>query len=174
MHFIRVSGPQGTTTTGKCIIKFKRGAFQAGLPVLPLLFRCSFTPWHGVDPSFTCAPSLPLHALGLCSQLYNVMEVQELPVYVPSKEEVKGESTDALSATLLDALLDALSATLLDALLDALSATLLDALSATLLDALLDALSAPSSMLSLLPSSMLSPLPSSYPQPRMHCRSLVC
>lgn len=78
--------PEGTTTTGRCLISFKRGAFVPGRPVLPLLFHHSFDERWGFDPSNTCT-SLKTHALGMCCQLYNRLTVTELPVYSPSPDE---------------------------------------------------------------------------------------
>ena len=60
--------PEGTTTTGKILMKFHTGAFISGVPVQPLVARLPFSQRFGHDPSFTCY-KLPWHALGLLSQV---------------------------------------------------------------------------------------------------------
>ena len=60
-----------------------------GRPVLPLLFHHKFDERYGFDPSNTNT-SLVTHALGMCCQLYNRLSVTELPVYVPTAEEIAG------------------------------------------------------------------------------------
>ncbi|KAK2841922.1 hypothetical protein Q5P01_012122 [Channa striata] len=77
--------PEGTTTNGSALIKFKPGAFLSGVPVQPVLLqypnnldtvRWSYkgTTWSEVLWHTT-------------SQLYTNMTVEFLPVYYPSQEE---------------------------------------------------------------------------------------
>ncbi|XP_043100178.1 lysophospholipid acyltransferase LPCAT4 [Puntigrus tetrazona] len=76
--------PEGTTTNGRALIKFKPGAFLAGVPVQPVLLRYPGEPdtvrwtWKGLTW---------LAALWHTSQIYTSVTVEFLPVYVPSQEE---------------------------------------------------------------------------------------
>uniref|UniRef100_A0A3B5LE97 Lysophosphatidylcholine acyltransferase 4 n=1 Tax=Xiphophorus couchianus TaxID=32473 RepID=A0A3B5LE97_9TELE len=70
--------PEGTTTNGRALIKFKPGAFLAGVPVQPVLLRY---------------PNKVVSALWhTASQFYTNMTVEYLPVYNPSEEEKKDPS----------------------------------------------------------------------------------
>uniref|UniRef100_A0A4W4EJD9 EF-hand domain-containing protein n=1 Tax=Electrophorus electricus TaxID=8005 RepID=A0A4W4EJD9_ELEEL len=76
--------PEGTTTNGQALIKFKPGAFLAGVPVQPVLLRypnrdtVRWT-WKGISW---------LQCLWYtASQLYSNVTVEFLPVYMPSLEE---------------------------------------------------------------------------------------
>ncbi|XP_075242943.1 lysophosphatidylcholine acyltransferase 1-like [Convolutriloba macropyga] len=77
--------PEGTTTNRKCLISFKTGAFQPGVPVQPVVvkwpnhFDC--VTWAFVGPSV-----YKLIWLQLC-QITTFVQVQYLPVYTPSDEE---------------------------------------------------------------------------------------
>jgi lysophosphatidylcholine acyltransferase/lyso-PAF acetyltransferase len=77
--------PEGTTTNGTSIVKFRSGAFVAGVPVVPTVFKY---PFKFFDPAFSSV-SLKWHLLGTMSQLINFMEVEYMPVYYPSEEEKK-------------------------------------------------------------------------------------
>lgn len=55
--------PEGTLSHGRCVLSFKRGAFVAGVPVVPFVLRYKLTPhnpawtiikpfWHVVSPSY--------------------------------------------------------------------------------------------------------------------------
>ncbi|XP_043101061.1 lysophospholipid acyltransferase LPCAT4-like [Puntigrus tetrazona] len=77
--------PEGTTTNGRALIKFKPGAFLAGVPVQPVLLRYPGEPdtvrwtWKGLTW---------LGALWhTSSQIYTSVTVEFLPVYAPSQEE---------------------------------------------------------------------------------------
>ncbi|MBN3308604.1 LPCT4 acyltransferase, partial [Amia calva] len=77
--------PEGTTTNGKALIKFKTGAFVAGVPVQPVLLHYPNTldtvrwTWKGISW---------IQALWYTtSQLYTNVTVEFLPVYTPSQEE---------------------------------------------------------------------------------------
>eukprot|EP00794_Sanderia_malayensis_P007140 gene7140-7945_t len=77
--------PEGTCTNGKCLITFKLGAFYAGVPVQPVIFRylsttdCVTWTWIG--------PSTLKQMFKLMCQLNNNMEVEILPVYQPNEKE---------------------------------------------------------------------------------------
>ncbi|XP_062864990.1 lysophospholipid acyltransferase LPCAT4 isoform X2 [Trichomycterus rosablanca] len=77
--------PEGTTTNGRALIKFKPGAFLAGVPVQPVLLhypnRTDTVRWTWRGASW-------LDCLWYTSsQLYSNVTVEFLPVYTPSEEE---------------------------------------------------------------------------------------
>ncbi|XP_054608638.1 lysophospholipid acyltransferase LPCAT4 isoform X2 [Dunckerocampus dactyliophorus] len=77
--------PEGTTTNGSVLIKFKPGAFLSGVPVQPVLLRYP-NKLNTVRWSYT--GTTWLEALWhTSSQLYTNMTVEFLPVYTPSQEE---------------------------------------------------------------------------------------
>nr|XP_023692195.1 lysophospholipid acyltransferase LPCAT4 [Paramormyrops kingsleyae] len=77
--------PEGTTTNGQALIKFKLGAFMAGVPVQPVLLsypnklNTVCWTWKGTDWM-----EVVWHT---ASQLYTNITVEYLPVYTPSQEE---------------------------------------------------------------------------------------
>nr|XP_039266199.1 lysophosphatidylcholine acyltransferase 2-like isoform X2 [Styela clava] len=78
--------PEGTCTNGKALITFKAGAFIPGVPVQPVLIRYpnyldTFT-WTMNGPG-----GLTLLWYSLC-QFYIRFQVEFLPVYTPSDEEI--------------------------------------------------------------------------------------
>ncbi|XP_041738664.1 lysophospholipid acyltransferase LPCAT4 [Coregonus clupeaformis] len=77
--------PEGTTTNGTILIKFKPGAFLAGVPVQPVLLhypnKLDTVRW--THKGTTWVETL-WHT---CSQLYTNVTVEYLPVYTPSQEE---------------------------------------------------------------------------------------
>ncbi|XP_023202128.1 lysophospholipid acyltransferase LPCAT4 [Xiphophorus maculatus] len=82
--------PEGTTTNGRALIKFKPGAFLAGVPVQPVLLRypnkVDTVRWTYKGASWTEA------LWHTASQFYTNMTVEYLPVYNPSEEEKKDPS----------------------------------------------------------------------------------
>ncbi|XP_051981660.1 lysophospholipid acyltransferase LPCAT4-like [Xyrauchen texanus] len=97
--------PEGTTTNGRALIKFKPGAFLAGVPIQPVLLHYPNKPdtvrwtWKGI----TWFEAL-WHTT---SQLYTSVTVEFLPVYTPSPEEQENpdlyaENVQKLMATALD------------------------------------------------------------------------
>ncbi|KAL6118363.1 lpcat4 [Pungitius sinensis] len=79
--------PEGTTTNGSVLIKFKPGAFLAGLPVQPVLLhypnKLDTVRWTYKGTSW-------MEALWhTTSQFYTNVTVEFLPVYSPSPEEKK-------------------------------------------------------------------------------------
>ncbi|XP_022623893.1 lysophospholipid acyltransferase LPCAT4 isoform X1 [Seriola dumerili] len=77
--------PEGTTTNGRALIKFKPGAFLAGVPVQPVLLRY---PNKMDTVRWTYKGTTWLEALWhTASQFYTNMTVEFLPVYNPSQEE---------------------------------------------------------------------------------------
>lgn len=77
--------PEGTTTNGSALIKFKPGAFLAGVPVQPVLLRYpnKLDTVRWTYKGTTWVESL-WHTV---SQFYTNMTVEFLPVYNPSQEE---------------------------------------------------------------------------------------
>ncbi|CAH8578742.1 unnamed protein product [Schistosoma turkestanicum] len=77
--------PEGTCTNRSCIAKFKSGAFNAGVPVQPVIVR-----WPNKVDSVTwvCEGPGVLKLLWLVmSQFNNRLEVEFLPVYQPNEDE---------------------------------------------------------------------------------------
>ncbi|XP_075433080.1 lysophosphatidylcholine acyltransferase 2 isoform X1 [Ascaphus truei] len=79
--------PEGTCTNRSCLISFKPGAFLPGVPVQPVLLRypnaldtVTWT-WQG----YTAAKLLLMTVCQICTKV----EVEFLPVYVPSEAEKK-------------------------------------------------------------------------------------
>nr|XP_061810890.1 lysophospholipid acyltransferase LPCAT4-like [Nerophis lumbriciformis] len=77
--------PEGTTTNGSALIKFKPGAFLCGVPVQPVLLRYP----NKVDTvRWSHKGTTWVEALWhTTSQIYTNMTVEFLPVYNPSAEE---------------------------------------------------------------------------------------
>ncbi|XP_042368558.1 lysophospholipid acyltransferase LPCAT4 [Plectropomus leopardus] len=77
--------PEGTTTNGSALIKFKPGAFLAGVPVQPVLLHYP----NKLDTvRWTYKGTTWVEALWhTTSQFYTNMTVEFLPVYNPSEEE---------------------------------------------------------------------------------------
>merc|ERR1719265_1167399 len=75
--------PEGTTTNGRYMLPFKRGAFEPGVPVQPIIFKVH---WKHFSPTWETIGTFH-HAFRLMTQFVNWMEVIVLPVRVPSDEE---------------------------------------------------------------------------------------
>ncbi|KAI5087948.1 lysophospholipid acyltransferase LPCAT4 [Silurus meridionalis] len=77
--------PEGTTTNGKVLIKFKPGAFLAGVPVQPVLLHYP----NKIDTvRWTWKGASWLDCLWYtAARLYTNVTVEFLPVYTPSQEE---------------------------------------------------------------------------------------
>ncbi|XP_041842554.1 lysophospholipid acyltransferase LPCAT4 [Melanotaenia boesemani] len=82
--------PEGTTTNGRALLKFKPGAFLAGVPVQPVLLhypnRLDTVRWTYKGTTWTEA------LWHTTSQFYTNMTVEFLPVYNPSLEEKSNPS----------------------------------------------------------------------------------
>lgn len=77
--------PEATTKAKPCLLRFRRGAFAPGQPVCPVLLRYRyrrFNPSWGV--CFT-----PFHVYRLLAQFVNHLEIEVLPPYHPSDEELQ-------------------------------------------------------------------------------------
>nr|XP_014353484.1 PREDICTED: lysophosphatidylcholine acyltransferase 1 [Latimeria chalumnae] len=79
--------PEGTCTNRSCLITFKPGAFIPGVPVQPVVLRypnkMDTITWTWQGPG-----AFEILWLTLC-QFHNFVEIEFLPVYVPSEEEIK-------------------------------------------------------------------------------------
>lgn len=80
--------PEGTCTNGSAVIQFKLGPFAPGKPVQPVIMRYPRPPFGRYDCSFTHPLSMGGYLLGMMMQVVNYMEVEYLPVIVPTPEEV--------------------------------------------------------------------------------------
>ncbi|RVE60334.1 hypothetical protein OJAV_G00179880 [Oryzias javanicus] len=79
--------PEGTTTNGRALIKFKPGAFLAGVPVQPVLLHY---PNRLDTVRWTYRGTTWMEGIWYTtSQLYTNVTVEFLPVYKPSEEEKK-------------------------------------------------------------------------------------
>ncbi|XP_067413518.1 lysophosphatidylcholine acyltransferase 1 isoform X3 [Emydura macquarii macquarii] len=82
--------PEGTCTNRSCLITFKPGAFIPGVPVQPVVLRypnkLDTITWTWQGPG-----ALEILWLTLC-QFHNSVEIEFLPVYIPSEEEKKNPS----------------------------------------------------------------------------------
>ncbi|XP_068611903.1 lysophospholipid acyltransferase LPCAT4 [Brachionichthys hirsutus] len=79
--------PEGTTTNGSVLIKFKPGAFLAGVPVQPVVLHY---PNELDTVRWTYKGTTWMDSLWhTATQLYTNMTVEFLPVYSPSEEEKK-------------------------------------------------------------------------------------
>ncbi|XP_074843997.1 lysophosphatidylcholine acyltransferase 1 isoform X3 [Carettochelys insculpta] len=82
--------PEGTCTNRSCLITFKPGAFIPGVPVQPVVLRypnkLDTITWTWQGPG-----ALEILWLTLC-QFHNSVEIEFLPVYMPSEEEKKNPS----------------------------------------------------------------------------------
>ncbi|XP_031567229.1 lysophosphatidylcholine acyltransferase 2-like [Actinia tenebrosa] len=78
--------PEGTCTNRQCLITFKPGAFYAACPVQPVVLKfpnkLDTVTWTWSGPG-----ALKLIWLTLC-QFHNYLEIEILPVYKPSCEEL--------------------------------------------------------------------------------------
>ena len=79
--------PEGTCTNRKSLIQFKPGAFYPGQKVQPVLIRypnktdtLTWT-WQG--------PHVAILLWKTLAQFHNFVEIEFLPVYTPSDEEIK-------------------------------------------------------------------------------------
>lgn len=77
--------PEGTVTNGKFLLQFRTGAFQAGVPVQPVVVNYLY---RHCDPSWAGTyVGLGALTLRLATQWNNTMCLRFLPVYYPSEEE---------------------------------------------------------------------------------------
>jgi len=76
--------PEGLTSKGDTLLKFKRGAFVSGQPVLPVLIKYD---WEAFNPAWTLT-SKGFHLLRMLTQVYNSVSVQIRPPHIPNDAEL--------------------------------------------------------------------------------------
>jgi len=98
--------PEGTTTNGTAIIKFKPGAFIPGVPLQAVVIS-----YPNIYSDLTWAPNVPLIStiFQLLCQFTNYMDITYLPIYTPNDQEkqniqlfmnnVRAMMADALNVT---------------------------------------------------------------------------
>eukprot|EP01090_Pellita_catalonica_P003321 TRINITY_DN12994_c0_g1_i1.p1 TRINITY_DN12994_c0_g1~~TRINITY_DN12994_c0_g1_i1.p1 ORF type:complete len:303 (-),score=41.44 TRINITY_DN12994_c0_g1_i1:44-952(-) len=77
--------PEGTTTAGRGLIRFRTGAFVAGEPVQPILVRY---PYSYFDPSWSVG-SIKKYLCALMAQIYTRVDIEFCETYYPSAAEIK-------------------------------------------------------------------------------------
>lgn len=76
--------PEGTYTNGKTLIRFKSGAFVLGIPVTPIIFHYpKYVPFWNRQES-----TIFVQFYRLMTQLYTPINIEILPTYHPSPEEI--------------------------------------------------------------------------------------
>lgn len=79
-----ILGPEATTGHGAALLKFTKGAFIPGRPILPLLLRY---PYRHLNMGWGMVPSQPWMMARIMTQVYNRCHLECLPVYYPSEAE---------------------------------------------------------------------------------------
>eukprot|EP01023_Acetabularia_acetabulum_P021735 TRINITY_DN2146_c1_g1_i1.p1 TRINITY_DN2146_c1_g1~~TRINITY_DN2146_c1_g1_i1.p1 ORF type:complete len:375 (-),score=43.11 TRINITY_DN2146_c1_g1_i1:302-1426(-) len=77
--------PEGTTSSGKQLLQFRKGAFVIGAPVLPVCLKYNV---NNVNPGWTIT-NVPLQAIRLMAQPWNNVEVKILSPCIPTEEELE-------------------------------------------------------------------------------------
>jgi hypothetical protein len=73
--------PEGTVTSGKHVLKFKKGAFYSLLPLKPLIIKTNL--WDQFHLSVGSA-GLLVHLIRTLCHLYHDVEILELPIMAPT------------------------------------------------------------------------------------------
>jgi 1-acyl-sn-glycerol-3-phosphate acyltransferase len=79
-----ILAPEGTCGDGRCVLRFRTGAFVPGAPVLPVLL--SYESTH-CNPAWTNHASVAWHFVRCGTQVRKILRVRVLPPYVPSAAE---------------------------------------------------------------------------------------
>lgn len=86
--------PEGTTSNGDSMLDFKRGAFVPGKPVRPMVIVYTGS-WHPANVNFKVSKGGGLEATNdaewykeFMGHLIHSLQVEVLPPYIPSEEEV--------------------------------------------------------------------------------------
>ena len=75
-----IIAPEGTTKHRHCLMHFAKGAFVTGRPVMPVLLKYRSTYFNlGWGIVYTA-----WHFFRMCQQFINHLEVEILPIYMPS------------------------------------------------------------------------------------------
>lgn len=75
--------PEGTTTNGNYLMRFKKGAFVGGGPIAPVLIRY---PFKYFSPTYESIKTLT-YIKGILLEPYNQCDYWRMPVYYPNEEE---------------------------------------------------------------------------------------
>lgn len=77
--------PEGTTTSGRHLIKFKRGAFDSLLPIKPYIIKSN----NKIFDTSTGSTDLGVHFVIFLCFLYHSYEIIDLPVIEPNYFMIK-------------------------------------------------------------------------------------
>lgn len=75
--------PEGTTSNGSCLLRFKTGVFAGGLPVYPVTVQYDYCRF---SPAFESI-YWPVHAFRTLAEPANHLRVEYLPRYCPTPEQ---------------------------------------------------------------------------------------
>lgn len=75
--------PEGTTSNGSCLLRFKTGVFAGGVPVHPIAIRYD---WQRFSPAFESI-YFPVHVFRLLAEPVNRLHVEFLPKHCPTAEQ---------------------------------------------------------------------------------------
>lgn len=78
---------EGTTSNGRSLLRFHRGAFCTEMPVQPVVLRYR---WRKFNPSICNRVNTIFWWMAAQAQLYQVAEAIHLPPYVPTEAEKQG------------------------------------------------------------------------------------
>jgi lysophosphatidylcholine acyltransferase/lyso-PAF acetyltransferase len=84
--------PEGTTSNGNGVLKFKPGAFMSGEAVQPVCV--TYTTKHVHDPTWSYGPSQLFVYFRILCGVYHGVKLDYLPVHKPSAEEKAPYPTD--------------------------------------------------------------------------------
>ena len=103
--------PEGCTTNGSCIVKFKKGAFAALRPLKPIVFRY----WN--PSSISCTQDIAgffFHSLVTMACIFITADIQYMPVFAPNDyfwehhwEEGKEEKWEAFARVVREIMCEA-------------------------------------------------------------------
>eukprot|EP01006_Ploeotia_vitrea_P063691 TRINITY_DN86051_c0_g1_i1.p1 TRINITY_DN86051_c0_g1~~TRINITY_DN86051_c0_g1_i1.p1 ORF type:complete len:355 (+),score=11.72 TRINITY_DN86051_c0_g1_i1:67-1131(+) len=77
--------PEGTTTNGRALLKFRKGGFIAGTPCIPVVTRY---PWKHYQNAYE-AIRFDFALFATLTEFVNYCEIEFFPPYYPSEEEKK-------------------------------------------------------------------------------------
>jgi lysophosphatidylcholine acyltransferase / lyso-PAF acetyltransferase len=83
--------PEGMTSNGKQLLRFRTGAFIYAAPVLPV---CISYKWRHLNPAWTICNE-PWHVLRMLTQFVNTAHIKILPAHHPNANEVAQPTTFA-------------------------------------------------------------------------------
>lgn len=75
--------PEGTTSNGSCLLRFRTGVFAGGMPVYPVAVKYKY---NRFSPAFESILA-PVHALRMLAEPANHLSVKFLPRYCPTPEQ---------------------------------------------------------------------------------------